>query len=66
MKTTVVKRVRKRMIDLNIPSDAALARRLGVSGRYVSYTLRGERRGERVRKGLAKVLDLPERLLLSA
>jgi len=66
MNKTVVKRMRRRMVDLGIDSWAELARRAGVDRSYVCHILRGTRKAQKTRKKIAKVLGIPARSLLAA
>ena len=66
MNPIVVKRIRKRMVDLDISGYAELARRLGINQGYLCHILKGRKRGEGVKKRIAEMLDLSVRSLLAA
>lgn len=66
MNSETVKRIRMRRLERDIPSDAALARRIGVTPACLCNILRGYRRGEATRKKLARELRMPVDQLLCA
>ena len=51
-------------MELDMPSDSAMARRLGVTPQHVSDIMCGRRTSKRLMERMANLLDIPESDLL--